>query len=530
MKGDRNLLQLPHIPLQTKELFPEFSGIYYVLDQAHKVWYIGKAKNICKRWKGKTHHRIAQLEAQKKTHFTIYYELVSQDKLDEVEKQRIEKYHPHLNESPVKAKQVLPSETLLRETLVAISDFAFILGVEPPRKDIADSDHNYWWFHKKLLSLDIIHISIDRTAFKEKYNFSLGGKESPFIKASLNSRKAYASNWESVRYIDVYRLYVNCYAIELYVYDYCYSEEKIKEIRKYHDVKLAGRSIKAVTPESLSQMQSETDGTYFYGRLFKRMRPYDADLIRILFNEPIDEDKIKNKITTICEDYKTGKRGYGSRSKKSGTITVKALLHKRDIEPQKYSNEGAIRFLRGTDKIGLFVKSFSADLKKPYKREKWREDGEYNFSFDREGRRIDNNSKKSDKPLQERDLYNTAYGLIDNHARHASAERFEILYLLASVDRQFWLLVEEYLQDFASVNRWANGVGYIDKFYVSPRKVLVPAKGNIKILEVGSGFGIPFGPSDDFPTFETAKAEIKRRLQTSDLPEMKLTFQPEKVN
>ncbi|MBP0009602.1 hypothetical protein [Roseofilum sp. Belize Diploria] len=60
--------------------------------------------------------------------------------------------------------------------------------------------------------------------------------------------------------------------------------------------------------------------------------------------------------------------------------------------------------------------------------------------------------------------------------------------------------------------------------------MLVPAKGNIKILEVGSGFGIPFGPSDDFPTFETAKAEIKRRLQTSDLPEMKLTFQPEKVN
>ncbi|MDJ1177279.1 hypothetical protein PJF56_00210 [Roseofilum sp. BLCC_M91] len=57
MKGDRHLLQLPHIPLQTKELLPESSGIYYVLDKSHKVWYIGQAKNICKRWKGKTHHR-----------------------------------------------------------------------------------------------------------------------------------------------------------------------------------------------------------------------------------------------------------------------------------------------------------------------------------------------------------------------------------------------------------------------------------------------------------------------------------------
>ncbi|MDJ1173793.1 GIY-YIG nuclease family protein [Roseofilum sp. BLCC_M114] len=206
MKGDRHLLQLPHIPLQTKELLPESSGIYYVLDQAHKVWYIGQAKNICKRWQGKTHHRIAQLEAQKKTHFTIYYELVSKDQLDEVEKQRIEKYHPHLNESPVQAKKVLPSETLLRETLVAISDFAFILGIEPPREDIVDLDYDYWLFHKKLLSLEIIHISLDQTAFKEKYNFSLGyTKESPFIKASLNYRKAYASNWESVRSLHAYR-------------------------------------------------------------------------------------------------------------------------------------------------------------------------------------------------------------------------------------------------------------------------------------------------------------------------------------
>jgi predicted GIY-YIG superfamily endonuclease len=111
--ADAAILELPKVPLQAKELLPESSGIYYVLDETNKVWYIGQAKNIRKRWQGKAHHRIFQLEAQKKNHFTIYYEQVSEFQLDSVEKQRIEKYHPHLNASPVKKKNVHPTETLL---------------------------------------------------------------------------------------------------------------------------------------------------------------------------------------------------------------------------------------------------------------------------------------------------------------------------------------------------------------------------------------------------------------------------------
>jgi hypothetical protein len=61
---------------------------------------------------------------------SVYYEQVNEDYLDTVEKQHIEKYHPHLNVSSGRTKKVCPTEILLQETIVAIADFAFILGIE----------------------------------------------------------------------------------------------------------------------------------------------------------------------------------------------------------------------------------------------------------------------------------------------------------------------------------------------------------------------------------------------------------------
>ena len=510
MKGDRSLLQLPHIPLQTKELLPESSGIYYVLDETDKVWYIGKAQNLCKRWKGKSHHRINQLKAQKNTQFTIYYELVGENRLDEVEKHRIAKYHPHLNESPVKAKKVHPTETLLRETLVAISDFAFILGIEPPRQELEDPTTNTGWGDKKLLTLPIIHISIDRKYLQEKFN-APHWEEEALIKTSLNPRKVYASKWEEIRGFYVYHLYVNGYAIELHWHNYLYSQDDTQNIRQYQPVQLAEESMKALTTHSLGQMQTLADETKYYNRLFKRLKPYDSDLVILLFDDFIDKKKIYNRIIKVSQDYKTGKRGFGSRCRGLFTQNLIALLQRRDIDPKKYSREGAFHFGYDREKIGLFVKSFGTDLKRPYKREKYKSFGD-----------------PEDK-WHEKDLYNRASGYIDRQKTETHAWKFETLYLLAKVDRRSWLLVEEYLQDFASVNRLDNGVGYIDKFHVSPRKFLVPAKVTIKIPELGSGFGIPFGPTDEFPSFEAAKTEIKRRLRASNLPEMTLTFQREKV-
>ena len=132
MLANIEILNLPKVSLETKELLPDYSGIYYVVDENKLVWYIGKAKNIYKRWHGKAHHRIYQLKQLKHKNFTIFYERIDLARLDSREKQQINKYDPHLNNSPVKSKKVRPTETLLRETINKISDFAFVLGVESP--------------------------------------------------------------------------------------------------------------------------------------------------------------------------------------------------------------------------------------------------------------------------------------------------------------------------------------------------------------------------------------------------------------
>jgi excinuclease UvrABC nuclease subunit len=149
MWADQHILTLSKLSLNMKDLLPEYSGIYYVLDENQTVWYIGQAKNIRKRWQGKAHHRIYQLESQKKYHFYIYYEAVNASDLNTVEKQRIQQYDPHLNESPVKTKKVFPAETLLRETISAISNFAFIVGIEDKHK---------------------IYICVDEECMKKIYN------------------------------------------------------------------------------------------------------------------------------------------------------------------------------------------------------------------------------------------------------------------------------------------------------------------------------------------------------------------------
>ena len=129
MNAENYILQLSHLGLNSRELLPENSGIYYVLDENCIIWYIGQAKNLRNRWTGKTHHRFYQLQKERKKLFTIYYELVAESQLNALGRQRIEQYNPQLNGTKVKNKKLHPTETLLRETLVSIAPYSFILGV-----------------------------------------------------------------------------------------------------------------------------------------------------------------------------------------------------------------------------------------------------------------------------------------------------------------------------------------------------------------------------------------------------------------
>jgi predicted GIY-YIG superfamily endonuclease len=476
--ADLYILRLDKVVLEAKQLLPEYSGIYYVLDQTNNVWYIGQAKNIRKRWQGKAHHRIYQLEAQKKLHFTIYYEQASESQLNSIEKQRIEKYHPHLNASPVKTKNLRPTETLLRETLVAIADFAFILGVEVPRKQII--------------------VCIDLFAFKEKFKPLSTDEERAIRKAAFTNSKTYAGKWVGTlsEFYSRLILLVNGYeVIVMNSYEHFIQTESQAFI-KYETVNLASESIKALTAKSLSDFQKiDTDNKFA-----QNLSPYTSDLIKPLFNEIIDREAIKKRLNRVSEDYQAGKRGIGSRTK---IIDIDWLLSDRNIDLNKYSRED-VKFLPH-DRIGICIKSFIVTPQTPR---------EY-FTY--------SNGKKGF-------FYNLANGILEGQKIEAASLKFNTIYLLNGVDKIAWLLVEEYLRDFAKpATKLNNGEGYVEQFYISPRKYIVPAKVNIKLENIGYSAWIPFGLSEEFPTFEIAKEEIRRRLQNSDLPELKLSFKREAI-
>jgi len=201
MNADEYILQLCHLGLNSRELLPEVSGIYYVLDEKFIIWYIGKAKNLRSRWAGQTHHRFYQLQKERKRQFTIYYELVAQSQLDTVERQRIEQYNPQLNGTKVKNKKLRPTETLLRETLISIAPYSFVLGVESPRKEdfkfIEDcvSWRDEWRVQTAILPLKVIHICINLSELGEAIKDKDWRLMCRFLKNVFRNRSNYSDNW-----------------------------------------------------------------------------------------------------------------------------------------------------------------------------------------------------------------------------------------------------------------------------------------------------------------------------------------------
>ncbi|MCL1463474.1 GIY-YIG nuclease family protein [Argonema galeatum] len=520
MIADALILALPKVSFQAKQLLPEYSGIYYILDETNNVWYIGQAKNLRKRWQGKAHHRIYQLETQKKKHFTIYYEQVNESQLDSVEKQRIEKYHPHLNSSSVKTKKVRPTETLLRETIAAIADFAFLLGVEPPRKEVESQISNPWLGQKKILGLSVIHICLDLADIKGKFKPESINEESALIKRAFSSRKAYASKWESFPpvYSFMYRLSVNSYVVEVNYWSRWFNQEESEGLREYTQTTLAKESIRVLTPESLAKLQHQADKQKEYALYLNRLNPYISDPIKLLFNEQVDSEGAKKALEKISEGYKAGMRGIGSRSRpiKSKLIsseftTIEEILIDRGIDLQKYSRGEVIYFGYAGERMGVYMQCFNIDLKKPqpigYKRSDVNTNDKYKFP-----------------------TYNLADGILNNNEIKADHFQFNTVYLLASVEKKAWLLVEEYLEGFAKpATKLNNGEGFVEKFYVSARKYIVPAKLNIKLENIGYSAWIPFGVSEEFTTFEAATEEIRKRLKGSGLSELKVGFKRETI-
>lgn len=434
--ADSHILNLSKVSLETKDLLPEYSGIYYVIEENNTVWYIGKAKNIRKRWQGKVHHRIYQFENQKQKHFSIYYEQVDFSQLDKREQQQIKKYYPHLNNSPVKIKKLRPTETLFRETIATISDFAFILGVEPPRREVKDKIGIGWLIHKKILDLPIIHICLDMNAFREQFDID---SDEEYIKLGVtpfDNRKVYASKWECSPkiYLPIFRLSVNGYLVEVSEFDFWIKNENIELIKQYNQTTIAEQSIRVLIPESLHKLQNYDFKSKTRKIILQRLHNYSSDLIPLVFDEPVDLQAGKQKLYKLHNDYATGKRGVGSRcipikSKMidSDFTTIDELLISRKIDPNKYQGTNVIN-KNNHERIDVYLRSFNLESQ----------------VFSSYGKSVNSSQISS---------YYAVSGILNNKKITALSSDFDIVYLLSSVERKAWLLVENYLDDFAEVSR-----------------------------------------------------------------------------
>ncbi|TAF03131.1 MAG: hypothetical protein EAZ77_17800 [Nostocales cyanobacterium] len=490
MNIDNFISQLPYLPLKNRDNLPEKSGIYYIIDDQSIIWYIGKSQNLRSRWAGKSHHRIYQLEKQRKRVFTVYYEFVDETQLDIVEIKRIEYYNPLLNGTIVKAKKLRPTETLLRETLAAIAPYSFILGVEPPRKDDPNfvakcqsysSDRRT---QKSVLPLSVIHICINLEEFKiekQKTVFT-------FLRNVFKKRFNYSTNWslhpDTKRYerygtFLTRRLLVNGFAIEVSMVH----KEVLEKIQGYEFTQIAGIDVKVVNENTLNILKDTCKinelgiSVYspnknspaadhfdkFDNQALKRLTIYKEDVIKLLFNEDLNLCKLQ----TLPTESKPPVEDNNSLSSRLVNLAAKKIyLHNLLTE-------------RGIDLNCYQVNKYL---------ERIPTDNNY----------VDNNSDRT----------MTVYVKSFLHP----------LYLEATVDKAFWLLLEEYLSDFTklSLNQDEGCLkGKLGKSLPSG-KISITLNGKWKT-------DIPFGTKDNMSYTEVVNI-ITQRLNSSGISKLKFSF------
>lgn len=104
---------------------PDRSGIYYAVDRYGDIRYVGKAVNLCDRWR--RHNRYEELKAigcvELRYRFVPRYRLLYEEAID------VQKYQPDVNiqhPDPEEHKTFLIELSLIRDRIV---DLAFITSI-----------------------------------------------------------------------------------------------------------------------------------------------------------------------------------------------------------------------------------------------------------------------------------------------------------------------------------------------------------------------------------------------------------------
>lgn len=312
MKADNFIFELEKTSFKTKQNLPKYPGIYYVVDDNNQdILYIGQSVNINSRWLGRGHHRDHQLITimrNRKTTLTIYSEYVKIEFLDIIEQKRINEYSPLLNESPVKRRNISPSEELLIESLKILQENVLILGIEKPRKDIAHTldsfDKKYNLVQSSIVDLSTIHLLI----FSDDYNnfFPMRKHLLKFL-LKRNKQSKYSKQWSRINHGErtiCHRLISNGYVFQLT--EWWYWKDAINNELTYEDfykqittieVNLAGINFKALNQNSfylITPNDKKITPIYY---LLTRLKPYELDIINIT-NFQSEQKSLKHSFET----------------------------------------------------------------------------------------------------------------------------------------------------------------------------------------------------------------------------------------
>lgn len=112
-----NPYRLPSILWRDKSELPLLSGIYFVLDGVD-ILYVGKAKNLRRRWQSNSHHRYAAIahlqriidDSKLGEPIKIAWVECPEEYLSQLEREMIKQFNPRFNSKPVRTFICVPSK------------------------------------------------------------------------------------------------------------------------------------------------------------------------------------------------------------------------------------------------------------------------------------------------------------------------------------------------------------------------------------------------------------------------------------
>ena len=123
-----NLATLPSFPLSQRNALPSIAGIYFAIDSADRIQYIGRSVNIRGRW-AFGHHRRPELENLESVRIA-WLEVEDLTLLKAIERKLISHFKPCLNGVKIQVVKEKESKELVKEVLRTNVDRLTALQIE----------------------------------------------------------------------------------------------------------------------------------------------------------------------------------------------------------------------------------------------------------------------------------------------------------------------------------------------------------------------------------------------------------------